>query len=179
MPSSYQRVWPVAQSVFEQFYRVLRATMNKFCMLFCTVFFLCAVPASGQAVEIWHSDSFFGGQGTCVHTFNLDALDSVMAEDGGVADLQLTIALLDKAGNDIDVVEARVEGVIGDSPSNRYGGIAIYDQCEDNAAFAIKKATGIIGGNVVDLIQSEKISMRHFVSLPIHISGQPEPADRR
>ena len=140
---------------------------------------LVACPVAAHAIEIWHTDSFFGGQGMCVHTFRLDAQDIMMQSNSGVEGLSLEIAFLDAAGNTISRDQAEIQDVFGTSPPTRYREVPLYDTCEDVAAFALEKATGIIGGKRVNLLHTGQITMREFVSLPILVPGDAPRVSHR
>ena len=140
------------------------------------VCFALALPSTGNAIDIWHSNTVWAGQGMCAFTFTLDGQDVQMETPSGVNDLTLEIMLLNEDRKELgSPVTVRLEQPFADSEATRYAQFFIEGDCGAET-FGISKATGIIGGRQQDLLETRQITPVKFepkgIILPAEYSEQ-------
>src|SRR5690606_6925765 len=117
---------------------------------------LCAsVPA--QAVELWHSDTVWAGQGMCAATFTFDS--------GGetVVNLRVALSAIDKAGNYVDSFILSIPE-FGASSAERYAS-ELWETdvaCDDEVKLVVTSATAVVNDERKDLLKSQGIAVRAF-----------------
>lgn len=130
--------------------------------LLATTSFLAA-PA--YAVEFWHSNTVWAGQGLCSAAFSFD---SGMEE---IRNLQVTVSAVSKAGKKL------ASGVLevpqfGQSAADRYAEAFFESKelCADDLIIVVNKATAVVNGKPMDLLKTRAISARDFKPFKIRIS---------
>lgn len=124
---------------------------------------LCAsVPA--QAVELWHSDTVWAGQGMCAATFTFDS--------GGetVVNLRVALSAIDKAGNNIDSFILSIPE-FGSSSADRYA-TELWESdvaCDDEVKLVVTSATAVVNDERKDLLKSQGIAVRAFKPFTIRM----------
>ena len=130
-------------------------------------FLLMLLASNAQAIDIWHSNTTWAGQGMCSYAFTLDAEGS----DAGIEKFTVEILLLDESGKDIDGGHTAIlDGTLGDSNATRYGQFCVDGDC-GATSFGVKKATGVVSGKTVDFLKEKNINPRPFEPLKIRLAS--------
>ncbi|SIR61278.1 hypothetical protein SAMN05421778_11336 [Sphaerotilus natans] len=135
---------------------------------------LLNLPA--QAIEVWHSNTVFGGQGQCVATLTLDSgLDEFRQ-------VRLQATVLDKAGRRLMAQTLDLPS-IGSSSAERFAEVMIDGEalCDEQLQLQITSATAVANGKRIDLLRTGQLTPRVFKPMPIRISAPaaaaaPKPA---
>ena len=128
-------------------------------------FLLMVFASNAPAIEIWHSNTTWAGQGMCAYEFTVDA----QGGHGGIENFTVDITLLDGSGKPLgDEITADLNGPLGDSNATRYGQFLVEGDCEAKS-LRIKKATGTVSGKPVDFVKEKQLAPRKFKPLPIAI----------
>ncbi|MGL4190967.1 MAG: IrmA family protein [Sphaerotilus sulfidivorans] len=129
-----------------------------------------------QAIEIWHSNTVFGGQGQCVATLTLD---SGLEE---FRQVKLQAVVLDKAGRRL-LAQTLDLPSIGSSSAERFAEVMIDGEalCDEQLQLQITSATAVANGKRIDLLRAGQLTARTFRPMPIRIStpttaATPKPA---
>jgi hypothetical protein len=127
-----------------------------------TACFALALPSTSKALDIWHSNTVWAGQGMCAFTFTVDGQDMQAEAPAGVSNLTLEIVPLNEGLKELgSPVTIRLTETFADSTATRYEQFFIEGDC-DAETFGISKATGIIGGRERDLLESRQLTPRKF-----------------
>lgn len=126
---------------------------------------LCAsLPA--QAVEFWHSDTVWAGQGMCAAAFTFDS--------GGetVVNLRVALSAVDKAGNNIDSFILSIPE-FGSLSADRYA-TELWESdvaCDDEVKLVVTSATAVVNDERTDLLKNQGIAARAFKPFTIHVGN--------
>ena len=118
-----------------------------------------------QAIEVWHSNTVFGGQGQCVATLTLD---SGLEE---FRQVKLQAAVLDKAGRRLMTQTLDLPS-IGSSSAERFAEVMLEGEalCDEQLQLQITSATAVLNGKRIDLLRAGQLTARTFRPMPIRIS---------
>ncbi|ASM77898.1 hypothetical protein VITFI_CDS2120 [Vitreoscilla filiformis] len=121
-----------------------------------------ALPA--HAIEFWHSNTVWAGQGQCSAVFTFDS----GTED--TKNLQVAVNLLDKAGKKLASGTLEVQQ-FGQFSANRYADAFLESEetCADDLIITVAKATAIINGKRVDLLKTKTLTTREFKPFKIRV----------
>lgn len=121
----------------------------------CSAAFV-TVPA--QAIEFWHSNTTWAGQGMCAATFTFDSSMEQVVED-----LIIVLSTVDSAGNKTVLGELEVPD-FGGSSAARYELALLENEevCEDDLSLVVTAATVVVNGKPVDLLKNGGLSARDF-----------------
>lgn len=136
--------------------------MKYFALTFVAIFICTVTPT--YAVDMWHSNTLWAGQGQCSAVFSFDSAIDEMK------DLQVSVTAIDKSGKKVasDVLSIKQ---IGDSEANRYATAFLEgDVCADDLTIVVNKATAIIDGKKVDLLKTKQLSLRDFKPFKIRLN---------
>lgn len=126
---------------------------------------LLNLPA--QAIEVWHSNTVFGGQGQCTATLTLDSgLDEFRQ-------VRLQATVLDKAGRRLMAQTLDLPS-IGASSAERFAEVTIDGEalCDEQLQLQITSATAVANGKRIDLLRTGQLTPRVFKPMPIRIAPQ-------
>lgn len=141
--------------------------MKRFRLALLALCFVLIPPASAGAIDIWHSNTFWINRGICAYVFALDGQDMQFEDPPGMGDVTLEIVLLDKDLEEIeDPLAVRLDGPLADCEATRYRQFTLEGDCNAET-FGISKATGVIDGELVDLLDTGKITPRKFEPVKI------------
>lgn len=117
-----------------------------------------------QAVEFWHSDTVWAGQGMCAATFTFDS--------GGepVSNLRIALSAVDKDGNNIDTFMLEIHE-FGASNADRYA-TEVWESdmaCDDDLKLVVMSASAVISDERQDLLKTQGLSVRHFLPFSIRL----------
>ena len=135
-----------------------RFALALIAMVFCTV-------SPAYALDMWHSSTFWAGQGQCSAVFTFDAaIDDTQ-------DLQVTVSVIDKSGKKVASGVLSIKE-LGQSQADRYANASIEGEevCEDNLTIVVNKATAIINGKKVDLLKTKQLTVRDFKPFKIRLN---------
>ncbi|MEI6514311.1 MAG: IrmA family protein [bacterium] len=129
------------------------------------LFFIAyCVSLPANAIEFWHSNTTWAGQGQCSAAFSFDAGE----ED--VKSLQVAVTAVAKGGKKV------VSGVLeikefGQSDATRYANAFLEGEalCDSGLIIVVNKATAVIDGKRVDLLKTKSLSARDFKPFRISI----------
>lgn len=123
-----------------------------------------SVTAPAHAVEFWHSNTVWAGQGVCSATFTFD---SGLV---GIRNLDVAVALVDGSGKDV-VNDTLTVATFGGSGVDRYADAFIEgaDVCDDTLSLVVKSASAIVDGKATDLVATRAISARDFKPFRIRV----------
>lgn len=123
---------------------------------------LSVLPA--QAIEIWHSNTVFAGQGQCAAALTLDS--------GGeeYQQVRLQVALLDKGGRRVATQTLDLPA-IGQSSAERYADVLIEGEaaCDSSLQLQITAASAVVNGKRVDLVRTGQLTARDFRPMRIRV----------
>lgn len=129
--------------------------------LLLSVSFLAA-PA--YAIDFWHSNTVWSGQGQCSAVFTFDS----GLED--IKKLQVSVSAINRSGKRV------ASGVLevpqfGQSSATRYAEAYLEgeDLCDDDLTITVTKASAMIDGKRTDLVKSRVFVARDFKSYKIKI----------
>ena len=128
-----------------------------------------ALPTASHAIDLWHSNTLWYNGGMCGFSFTLDGQDIVfdVSAGGGLSGLILEIVLLDENLDELGPPqEIRLAEPFADSDATRYAQFVVEGDCSAEV-FGIGKATGIIGGKTLDLLEARQITPTTFESKSI------------
>jgi hypothetical protein len=135
-------------------------------MMYTTALALVCVNSS-HAIEMWNSNTVWGGQGRCEATFTFDS-------GGAFADYALNNVRIDvdlyKGGKKIGSDRLEVQEM-GRSNAERYTEASIDSEalCEDDLSIVVTKATASINNKRVDLLKTKQLAYRPFKPFSIKI----------
>lgn len=117
-----------------------------------------------HAIEMWHADSAFAGQGMCSAKFTFDG--------GGwdkIQNLRVSVTAY-KAGKKIDSGILEVNE-FGNCSACRYeeAFLESEEMCNENLSIVVTKATAIVNGKKTDLLRSNGLTIRAFKPFQIKI----------
>ncbi len=125
---------------------------------------LSGLAAQAHAIDFWHSNTVWAGQGQCSAVFSFD---SGMEE---VKNLQVAVTVLNKANKRV------ASGVLeiprfGQSAADRYAEAFLESDelCSDDLVIVVNKATAAIYGKRSDLLKSKALVIRDFKPFKIRI----------
>lgn len=124
-------------------------------VLLGAVLVLAAGPAS--ALDFWHSNTTWAGQGMCAATFTFDSgLEHVQG-------LQVTLAAKDRNGKEQGSAVLEI-AEFGLSNADRYGQAYWESEaaCDSRFTLVVTRATAILEGKKVDLLKSGDLQVRDF-----------------
>lgn len=113
--------------------------------------------APAQAIEFWHSNTVWAGQGMCAATFTFDSgMDRV-------EDLAVLLSMVDSAGNKTALGVLEIPE-FGGSSASRYDQVFLESEevCADDLWLVVDKATAVVEGKPVDLLKDGGLSVRDF-----------------
>ena len=121
-----------------------------------------ATPA--HAVEFWHSQTVWAGQGQCSAVFSFDS--------GGeeIKNLQVSVSAIDKAGQKVASGVLEIEK-FGQSSAARYADAFLEGEetCADDLTVIVEKATAVVDGKRTDLLKTGALSARYFKPFRIRV----------
>lgn len=123
---------------------------------------LLTLPA--HAIEIWHSNTIFAGQGQCVATLTLaSGLDEYR-------NLRLQATVVDKAGRRLMSQTLDIPS-IGQSSAERFAEVTLEGEpiCRDDIALQITAASAVAGGKRIDLLRSGQLTPSDFRPMRIRL----------
>jgi hypothetical protein len=125
---------------------------------------MSCLTAPSHAVEFWHSNTLWAGQGQC---------SAVLSFDSGmekIENLQASVTAINKAGKKV------ASGVLeipqfGESHADRYANAFLEGEeiCADDLTIVVNKATAIVDGKQTDLLKSKTLSARDFKPFKIRM----------
>ncbi|MEE3664499.1 IrmA family protein [Brenneria sp. g21c3] len=124
---------------------------------------------NAHAIEIWHTDTVWAGQGACSAQFTLDN-GGVFGEP--VGKLEISVDVLDKSGKVQQKDTLNVEP-FGDSDATRYQTALLEGEnyCESDLTINITKVAEIVGSEKKILPVSE-FTTRKFKPYTVLIDGK-------
>lgn len=136
-------------------------TMQK--TLIATFALALGTAAPAQALEIWHSNTVWAGQGQCSAVFGLDSMEAIEK-------LEISITVVDAKGKKVASGTITTEG-FGGTSADRYAESFIEGEafCADNLTLIVKKATANIEGVRTDLLKTQALAVRAFKPFPIRL----------
>lgn len=125
---------------------------------------LLSLPA--HALEVWHSNTVFAGQGQCAATLTLDSGGEEFRQ------VRLQAAVLDKAGRRLMAKTLDVPS-IGASLAERFAEALLEGEalCEESLQLQITSATAVVNGKRIDLLRTGQLTPRTFRPMPIRVSS--------
>lgn len=122
------------------------------------------LAAPAYAVDFWHSSTVWAGQGQCSAVFSFDS------ETEEITDLQVTVAVVNKAGEKVSSGVLEIQQ-FGQSSADRYADAFLEGEeiCADDLTIVVNKATAIVDGKHIDLLKSEALSSRDFKPFKIRV----------
>lgn len=151
----------VCKSVFAKFKgKVMKSRL----LVALVVILLVASPV--YAIEFWHSNTVWVGQGQCSAIFSFD---SGMEE---IKNLQVSVSVVDKMGKKIASGFLEIEQ-FGESSANRYADAFLEgeEMCGDDLIIIVGKATAVVEGKRTDLLKSKALSARDFKPFKIRVGN--------
>ena len=125
---------------------------------------LSGLAAQAHAVDFWHSNTVWAGQGQCSAVFSFD---SGMEE---IQNLQVSVTVLNKASKRV------ASGVLeiprfGQSAADRYADAFLENEelCSDDLVIVVNKATAAVDGKRTDLLKSKALVIRDFKPFRIRL----------
>lgn len=122
------------------------------------------LAAPAHAVDLWHSNTAWAGQGQCSAVFTFDS----GLED--IKKLQVSVSATNRSGKRV------ASGVLevpqfGQSSATRYAEAYLEgeDLCEDDLTITVTKASAMIDGKRTDLVKSRILVARDFNPYKIKI----------
>lgn len=133
-------------------------------------FFAMAIAMAGaaagpaHAIEFWHSNTVWGGQGMCSATFTFD---SGLVE---IAGLTVEMALVDASGTEV-LADTLTVAEFGGSGVDRYADATIdgAEVCDDGLTLQVKSASAALDGKPTDLLAAKSLTAREFKPFPIRL----------
>lgn len=126
------------------------------------LFFVLSVPS--YAIEFWHSNTIWIGQGACAAVFSFD---SGIEE---IKNLQVSVTAVNNAGKEV------ASGILeiahfGESSADRYADAALEGEvfCEEELAIVVNKASAIVANKRIDFLKSGGLFVRDFKPITIRI----------
>ena len=135
--------------------------MKRFLVCFVLVFASAFSPL--YAIDFWHSNTVWGGQGQCSAEFTFDSFVEEFKN------IQVQVTIYDENGKKLGVGKIEVPK-IGDSDAERYATAYLLgpEYCED-LKIVVNKATAIVKNRKIDLIKNKNIKARDFKPYKIKI----------
>lgn len=125
---------------------------------------LSALSAPAAALDIWHSDTIWGGQGICVATFTLDS--------GGdsISRLSIGITASDRKGESVGAFVLEVPD-FGASNAERYATATWESEaaCEEDLTLSITAAHAVIDNQRINLLKESRLTTRDFKPFKIQL----------
>lgn len=120
-----------------------------------------------HAIEMWHAETVWAGQGMCSASFSFDG-GGAMGGDP-IQKLRVSVAAY-KAGKKVDSGILEVEQ-FNTCNADRYAGALLESEamCNDNLTIVVTKATAIVNGKKTDLLKTGDLSIREFKPFQIKI----------
>lgn len=114
-----------------------------------------ALPA--YALSIWHSNTYWAGQGQCSAVFTFD---SGLEE---IKNLEVKVSTVNKQNELIELGTMQLD-TFGGFSAERYADAFIESEevCDDELTISIDQASAIINGEYFDLVQMRKLEIRNF-----------------
>jgi len=129
-----------------------------------TIVFVTFFTNQVYAIEMWHADSAFAGQGMCAAKFTFDSggLDTIQ-------NLRVSVTAYN-AGKKIDSGILKVNE-FGNCDACRYAEAFLESEamCNDNISIIVTKAIAIVNGKNTDLLKSNQFSIRAFKPFQVKI----------
>ena len=135
--------------------------MKNLCVFF--LFLVATAFSPLYAIDFWHSNTVFGGQGGCSAEFTFDSFVEEFKN------IQVQVTTYDEEGNKVGVGKIEVHK-IGDSNAERYATAYLSgpEYCGD-LNIVVNKATAIVKNRKIDLIKNKNIRVRVFRPYKIKI----------
>ena len=143
--------------------------MKKMTPLLAGLLTAIAFSSSAQAVDFWHSNTVWAGQGMCAASFTFDSgLESV-------EQLQVRINVVDKANTVVNDSILEIDS-FGSSNAERYATTFLESEeaCDSDLKIVVTHAEAIINNQKQDLLATKQLSVHDFVPFRIEISPQPK-----
>lgn len=123
------------------------------------------LTAPAYAIDFWHSNTVWAGQGQCSAIFTFDS----GMED--VTKLQVLVSAVNKSGKKVASGSLQI-AQFGQSSAARYADAFLEGEefCDDDLVIVVNKATAIVDGNRVDLLKSKILATRDFKPYQIKIT---------
>lgn len=123
-----------------------------------------SAPVHAQAIDFWHSDTVWAGQGMCAASFTFD---------GGplsdrIQNLQVTLNALDAKNKVVDTVTLEIDA-LGGSEANRYASTGWESEhaCGSDLRLEVISAQALVNGQQQDLLRKGEIAAREFIPFQI------------
>lgn len=116
------------------------------------------------ALSIWHSNTYWAGQGQCSAVFTFDSgLEEIKS-------LEVKVSAVNKQNEMINLGTMQLD-TFGGSSAERYANAFIEseDVCDDELTIFIDEASAIINGEYYDLVQMRKLQIRKFKPFELNI----------
>jgi hypothetical protein len=119
---------------------------------------------TAHAIEFWHSNTVWGGQGMCSATFTFD---SGLVE---IASLNIEVALVDASGTEV-LADTLTVAEFGGSGVDRYADAMIdgAEVCHDGLTLQVKSASAALDGKPTDLLAARSLTAREFKPFTIRL----------
>ena len=125
-----------------------------------------SAPVHAQAIDFWHSDTVWAGQGMCAASFTFDRgpLSSL------IQNLQVTFNAVDAKNKVVDTVTLEIDA-LGGSEANRYASAGWESEhaCDSDLRLQVISANALIDGQQQDLLAKGDIGARAFIPFQITI----------
>lgn len=115
------------------------------------------LTAPAYAIDLWHSNTVWAGQGQCSAVFSFDS----GMED--IKKLQVSVSAAKKSGKGVASGILEVSQ-FGESSATRYAEAYLEgeDLCDDDLIIVVNKAVAIVNGKRTDLLKSKMLVARDF-----------------
>lgn len=115
------------------------------------------LTAPAYAIDFWHSNTVWAGQGQCSAVFTFDS------GLGNIEKLQVSVSAVNKSGKKVASGALQVPQ-FGQSSETRYAEAFLEgeDLCEEGLVILVNKATAIVDGKRMDLLKSKILVARNF-----------------
>ena len=122
------------------------------------------IASPSQAIEFWHSNTVWAGQGKCSAVFTFD---SGMEE---ITNLQVAVSGFTKEGRQVISSTLTVHS-IGVNSVERYAEAYLEGEevCSDELTIVVTKATAVIQGKTLDLLKAKMITAKSYRPFKIRI----------
>jgi hypothetical protein len=130
--------------------------------LLCISAALLSAPL--HALEVWHSNTVWAGQGQCAAVFSFDS------DLQDVSELRLSVSGLNPAGETILSGELEIHQ-FGQSSADRYAEAYLEGEalCSSDLVIQVEQATALLNGKPTDLLATQALRVLDFKPLKIQL----------
>ena len=123
---------------------------------------LCGAPL--HALEFWHSNTVWAGQGQCAAVFSFDS------DLQDVSELHLDVTGFNTAGETILSGELQIDQ-FGQSSADRYAEAYLESEalCGEDLIIQVEQASARLNGKPTDLLSTRTLIVRDFKPLKIQL----------